>query len=113
MGLHIRDDRQMKALTGLSHDHFHPWLPVCSDLYQATQQQTYEEGLTSGTRVRKPGGGCKGQWPMIAEQLLFVLSDYKTSPTCDGLGTQLDRVRSKAHANLHQVSPLFYDTLAH
>ena len=68
MGLQIRDDRQMKALTGLSHGQFHYLLPVFSDLYQATQQTTYEEGLTAGTRVRKPGGGCKGKLPTMAEK---------------------------------------------
>ena len=39
MGLHIRDDRQMKALTGLSQAQFDHLLPVFSDIYQATQQQ--------------------------------------------------------------------------
>jgi hypothetical protein len=44
MGLHIRDERQMKALTGLSQTQFDQLLPVFSDIYRATQQQTYEEG---------------------------------------------------------------------
>jgi hypothetical protein len=113
MGLPIRDDRQMKALTGLSQDQFHHLLPVFSDIYQATQQKTYEEGLISGTRVRKSGGGCQGTLPTMAETRLCVLSYYKTYPTCDGLGTQCDMVRSKAHENLHKLSPLLYDTLAH
>src|SRR5256885_9692965 len=112
MGLQIRDDRQMKALTGLSQNQFHHLLPVFSDIYQATQQTTYEEGLTSGTRVRKPGGGCKGKLPTMAEKLLFVLYYYKTYPTFDVLGTQFDMVRSKANENLHKLSPLLYDTLA-
>jgi hypothetical protein len=57
MGLRIRDDRQMKALTGLSQAQFDHRLPVFSALYQATQQHTYERGVASGTRRRKPGGG--------------------------------------------------------
>jgi hypothetical protein len=32
MGLQIRDDRQMKALTGLSQDQFDHLLPVFSDI---------------------------------------------------------------------------------
>ena len=80
MGLQIRDDRQMKALAGLSQDQFNHLLPVFSDIYQATQQKTYDEGITSGTRVRKPGGGCKGKLPTMAEKLLFVLYYYKTYP---------------------------------
>ena len=113
MGLQIRDDRQMKALTGLSQAQFHHLLPVFSDIYQATQQKTYEEGLTSGMRVRKPGGGCKGKLPTMAEKLLFVLYYYKTYPTFDVLGTQFDMVRSKANENLHKLSPLLYDTLVY
>jgi Helix-turn-helix of DDE superfamily endonuclease len=97
----------------LSQAQFHHLLPVFSDIYQATQQKTYEEGLTSGMRVRKPGGGCKGKLPTMAEKLLFVLYYYKTYPTFDVLGTQFDMVRSKAHENLHKLSPILYDTLVH
>ena len=113
MGLHIRDERQMKALTGLSHAQFDSLLPVCSDLYQATQQRTYEEGVQSGTRRRHPGGGSKGKLPTMAEKLQFVLCYYKTYPTFDGLATQFGMARSKANENLHKLSPILYDTLVH
>jgi hypothetical protein len=49
----------------------------------------------------------------MAEKLLFVLYDYQTSPTFDVLGTPLEIVRSKAHENLHQLSPILDDTLVH
>jgi hypothetical protein len=81
MGLQIRDDRQMKALTGLSQAQFDSLLPVFRDMYQATQQKTYEAGVASGTRRRKPGGGSKGKLPTLAEKLLCVLYYSKTSPT--------------------------------
>jgi Helix-turn-helix of DDE superfamily endonuclease len=113
MGLQIRDDRQMKALTGLSQDQFHRLLPVFSDIYQATQQKTYEAGLTAGTRRRKPGGGSKGKLPTLAEKLQFVLSYYKTYYTFDGLAMQFGMARSKANENLHKLSPILYDTLVH
>src|SRR5215468_11488255 len=113
MGLQIRDDRQMKALTGLSQAQFDSLLPVCRDMYQATQQKTYEAGVASGTRRRKPGGGAKGKLPMLAEKLLFVLYYYKTYPTFDVLGTHFEMGRSKAHENLHKLSPILYDTLVH
>src|SRR6266704_3795990 len=111
MGLLIRDDRQMKALTGLSQAQFDQLLSVFSDLYQATQQNTYEAGVESGTRRRKPGGGSKGKLPTMADKLLFVLYYYKTYPTFDVLGTQFAMVRSKAHANLHKLSPILHNTL--
>ena len=78
MGMHIRDDRQMQALTGLSQAQFDHLRPVFNDLYQAIQHKPYEEGVTSGTRRRKPGGGAKGKLPTMAEKPLFVLYYYKT-----------------------------------
>jgi hypothetical protein len=113
MGLHIRDDRQRKALTGLSQAQFDHLLPVFSDIYRTTQQQMYEEGVESGTRRRHPGGGSKGQLPTMADKLQFVLSYYKTYPTFDVLGTPFAMARSKAHENLHKLSPMLYDTLVH
>ena len=113
MGLLIRDDRQMKALTGLSQDQFDHLLPVFSAIYQAAQQQTYEKGVESGTRWRNPGGGSKGKLPTMAEKLPFVLYDYKTYPSFDGLATQCAMARSKANENLHKLSPILYDTLVH
>ena len=111
MGLQMRDDRQMKALTGLSQAQFDHLLPVFSDIYQVSQQTTYEEGVESGIRRRKPGGGCKGKLPTIADKLLFLLYYYKVYPTFDVLGTQFAMARSKANENLHKLSPILYDTL--
>ena len=113
MGLLIRDDRQMKALTGLSQAQFARLLPVFSDIYQATQQHMYETGVATGTRQRKPGGGSKGKLPTMVEKLQVVLYYYKTYPTFDVLGTQFAMARSKAHENLHKLSPMLYDTWVH
>lgn len=113
MCLQIRDDRQMRALTGLSQAQFDQLLPVFSDIYQRTQQQTYEQGIASGTRRRKPGGGAKGKLPTMADRLQFVLYYYKTYPTFDVLGSQFNMARSKANENLHKLSPILYDTLVH
>ena len=113
MGMHIRDERQMKALTGLSQAQFDDLLPAFSDLYGATQRRHYEEGVASGTRRRKPGGGTKGKLPTMTDKLLFVLYYYKTYPTFDVLGTQFAMARSKANENLHKLSPIVYDTLVH
>lgn len=113
MGLHIRDERQMKALTGLSQAQFDSLLPVFSDIYRAAQQHAYEEGSQSGTRRRRPGGGSKGKLPTMVEKLEFVLYYYKTYPTFDVLGTQFAMARSRAHENLQKLSPILYDTLVH
>ena len=89
MGLQIRDERQMKALTGLSQVQFDSLLPVFSAIYRAAQQHAYEKRSQSGTRQRRPGGGSKGKLPTMVEKLQFVLYYYKTYPTFDVLGTQL------------------------
>jgi hypothetical protein len=111
MGLTIRDDRQMKALTGVSQAQFDFLLPVFSHVYQEAQQQRYEDGVETGQRSRKPGAGIKGKLPTMTDKLQFVLYYYKTYPTFDVLGSQFDMVRSKANENLHKLSPLLYDTL--
>src|SRR2546430_13013591 len=103
MGLQIRDDRQMKALTGLSQDQFDHLLPVFSDIYRAPQQHTYEEGIASGTRRRHPGGGSKGKLPPMARKLQLVLYSYKTHPTCDGLGTPGATGRPEGHPKLNTL----------
>ena len=77
MGLQIRDERQMKALTGLSQAQFDSLLPVFSDIYGAAQQHAYEEGSQSGTRRRRPGGGSKGKLPTMVEKLKFYIYYYK------------------------------------
>jgi hypothetical protein len=75
MGLPMRDDRQMNALTGLSHAPCDHLLPVFRASSRATQQHTYEAGGASGTRRRPPGGGAKGTLPTMAETWPWVLSD--------------------------------------
>jgi hypothetical protein len=111
MGLQIRDERQLKALTGLSQAQVDHLLPVFSEVYTEQQQQKYAEGVASGARTRKPGGGAKGKLLTMVDKLLFVLYYYKTYPTFDVLGPQFAMVRSKAHENLHKLSPVLHKTL--
>lgn len=113
MGIQVRDERHMKALTGLSQTQCDALVPVFSDIYEATPQKHYEEGVAAGTRRRTPGGGTQGKLPTLPEKLLFVLYYDKTSPTFDVLGTPCAMVRSQANENRHKLSPIFYDTLVH
>jgi hypothetical protein len=86
-------------------------LPVFSEVYTERQQPKYAEGVAAGSRTRKPGGGATGKLPTMFDQLLFVRYYYKTYPTCDVLATQFALVRSKAHENLHKLSPVLHQTL--
>lgn len=111
MGLVIRNERQLKSLIGLSQNQFDDLLPCFSDAYLDRQQQAYEKSLKAGTRRRKPGGGSKGKLPNMSDKLIFILFYYKTYPTFDVLASQFDMARSKAHINVHKLSPILYDTL--
>jgi hypothetical protein len=106
MTIKIRDDRQMRAMTGLSQTKFAKILPVFTQVIEEEKQQAYEQGLMMGTRKRKPGGGQKGKLPTAQDKLLFILTYCKTYPTFDVLGAQFDLARSKANENVHKLSPI-------
>ena len=111
MGMNIRDERQMKALTGLSSEKFHRLLPEFEQTYQMHQQRNYAEGLVQETRTRKSGGGQKGKLPEMRDKLEFILRYMKTYPTYDELAEAYDIARSSAHDNVKRLSPILADTL--
>ena len=85
MGLQIRDERQMKALTGLSQAQFDYLLPVFSDIYRV---QPSKQRMKKGSIRHAPAS----PWRWIerktanhGEKLQFVLYYYKTYLTFDVL----------------------------
>ena len=111
MTLQIRDDRQMRSLTGVSLSQFDILLEMFTKIYHQKQWQEYQEGILNGTRQRRPGGGQKGALPTMKDKLLFVLYYFKVYPTFDVLGTQFNMDRSKANENLHNLVPVLYQSL--
>ena len=93
----IRDERQLKALTGLSSEKFKVLAKVFAKIHQAEQEQAYVQGL----KQRRPGGGQKGKLASAEAKLLFMLYYFKNYPTFDVLGTHFDMARSKACENVH------------
>jgi invasion protein IalB len=59
MVLEIRDDRQMRALTGVTQAQFAQLLPTFSEVYQAKRQADYEQAVQSGRRQRQPAGDAR------------------------------------------------------
>lgn len=112
MAMKVRDDRQMRALTGLSLKQFERLLIAFEQTYQAHQQRSYEEGLAQGIRTRKSGGGQKGKLPQMRDKLEFILRYMKSYPTYDELAEAYDIARSSAHDNVKRLSPILADTLA-
>lgn len=107
----IRDDRQMRSLTGLSLNQFADMTIEFEEDYQEDQQQRYTAGLSNGIRQRRLGGGRKGKLPRLADKLFFTLVYFKTYPTFDVLGIQFGMGRSKANENLHKLAPILMNTL--
>ena len=107
----IRDDRQMKALTGLSEEQFETLHQSFGEVYEEKQQEAYEQAAARGERTRKRGGGRKGTLATIADKLFFVLYYFKAYPTFDVLATFFHMARSKACENLHRLAPFLQETL--
>jgi hypothetical protein len=102
--MNIRDDRQFKALTGISFDEFQQLLPVFTESYHELIQKRYES--QQDLRQRKPGGGQKGKLPSMELKLFFILYYWKVYPTFDVLGLQFGLDRSKACTNVHSLWPV-------
>jgi len=107
----IRDERQMKALTGLSSKKFEQLLVEFEKSYHEQEQRTYEAGLAEGSRQRKPGGGQKGKLPQMSDKLGFILRYMKTYTTYAELAEIYDLARSSAHDNVKQLSSILQETL--
>lgn len=104
----IRDERQLKALIGLSRAKFSALAEAFANTYEVEKEQAYERG----DRRRRAGAGQKGKLPSAEAKLLFVLYYFKTYPTFDVLGTHFDMARSKACENVHRLTPILHKTLA-
>lgn len=107
----IRDDRQMRALTGVSIEKLETLEVAFAKAFGEEKQSRYQKQLSDGKRHRKPGGGQKGKLPTIREKLLFVLYYLKVYPTFDVLGAQFGLARSKACENLHFLYPILCKAL--
>lgn len=112
MAITIRDERQLKSLTGLGKEKFETLTRVFAEVLETRQQQAYEQALVQGLRQRKPGAGRKGKLPEPGDKLLFLLYYYKTYPTYDVLGTQFDLARSKACENVQKLTAVLQESLA-
>lgn len=106
MVLEIRDDRQLRALTGVSTEKFSTLEAAFTLALDDEKERTYREGIVQGKRQRKPGGGQKGKLPTAHEKLIFLLYYLKVYPTFDVLGTQFGLNRSKACENVHNLLPI-------
>jgi len=107
----IRDDRQMRALTGVPAEKFSTLEAAFALALEDEKERAYQEGLATGKRQRKPGGGQKGKLASEHDKLIFLLYYLKVYPTFDVLGAQFGMSRSKACENVHALRPILYKAL--
>lgn len=107
----IRDDRQMRALTGVSTEKLELLETAFATAFAEEKDKIYQQQVKDGQRQRKPGAGQKGKLPTIREKLIFVLYYLKVYPTFDVFGAQFGMARSKACENLHFLYPILGQAL--
>jgi hypothetical protein len=105
----IKDDRQMRSLTGLDQEEF-CWL---STHFAQGYQQLLEKGFdpVNRPRQRKAGAGRKGVLTSTEDKLFFILYYLKVYPTFDVLATNFGFARSKACENAHKLAQALELTL--
>jgi len=99
----LKQDRLLRATTGLNRKAFEALLETFSRLYEAARQQQ--------PRQRAVGGGRKARLLHTQEKLFFILFYFKCYPTFDLAGMIFDLHRSQAHEWMHRLQPLLEQTL--
>ena len=99
------NERQGKALTGVSKAEFEALLPTFT---QCLTQHRYH---IKPNRKRAVGGGQKGSLPTTADKLAFILMYLKIYPTYDVLAFLTDRQRSKCCESVQLLLPVLQMTL--
>ena len=91
----LKQDRLLRALTGLNRKAFDALLPIFN--------QIYEPSCFSQPRQRAIGGGRKARLRHIQDKLFFILFYIKCYPTFDVAGLLFDMHRSQAHEWMHRL----------
>lgn len=94
----LRQDRLLRALTGLNRKAFEALLPTFSEVY--TQY------LLERPRQRAIGGGRKARLHQPEDKLFYILFYFKCYPTFDVAGLLFDIDRSQAHLWMHRLQPI-------
>jgi len=108
----IKDDRQLRALTGVPTEKWGTLENAFGTALKEEKERVYQEELVQGKRKRKAGGGQKGKLPTVYDKLIFLLYYLKVYPTFDVLGAQFGMNRSKACKNIHTLFPVLCNALS-
>jgi len=109
--LEIRDDRQLRSITGISEKVLEMIEPVFTKVYEEMKEAEYEKQKSLGLRKRKRGGGRKSKLETMLSKIHFILYYLKNYPSIDTLGEKFKLSRSNAHENVQKLLPIMLATL--
>lgn len=107
----LKEDRLMRATTGLSLIGFENLCNEFVKSYWEIKERQYKKGIKNGTRQRKPGGGKKGILSTMRLKLFFILFYFKCYPTMDLTGLFFDLNRSNVKRSIDKLTPALEKTL--
>lgn len=107
----LRDNRLMRATTGLSIRGFEELCRRFQEVSEEYQLKRYEKALQAGQRLRQLGGGAKGRLRSGQLKLFFILMYFKCYPTMDLMGLFFDLDRSNVKRNIDLLTPLIQRVL--
>ena len=93
----LKNDRLLRALTGLNRKAFDLLCEVFSTVYQEQLERTPQP------RKRARGGGRKARLESIESKLFFILFYFKCYPTFDVLGFLFDLERGRSNRWMHRL----------
>jgi len=109
--LEIRDDRQLRSITGVSEKVLEKIEPVFAEVYEKGKEARYQKEKAAGLRKRRRGGGRKSRLDTVRSKVHFILYYLKSYPTIDVLGETFKLSRSNAYENIQKLLPIMMDTL--
>jgi hypothetical protein len=99
----LKQDRQIRATTGLNRQAFEALLP--------SFEEAYQQMLMKKRRWRTLGGGRKATLRSSADKLFFILLYCKCYPTFDLMSVLFGFDRSCAHDWVHRLMPILETAL--
>lgn len=104
----FKNERLMRALTGLNAEEFIDLLPIFSKIWERSKRNQYN---LNSTGKRAMGGGRKGFLKTIEQKLFFILFYYKCYPTFDLASFLFNCDRSKACLRQQELSVILEKAL--
>lgn len=101
----FKNPRLCQSIFGMSQGEIERLLPTFSQCLVAYRRQL------KPTRIRKVGGGRKGDLPTVEDKLLYILMYLKVYPTYDVLAVLANHQRSKCGDSVQLLLPVLEMTL--